>query len=364
MKKLFPIFIMLLMLVSCGKSEHTCDFSDWHALVPSTCAAEGQEYRSCSCGNTESRPLVLLPHDVISVDAKPVSCTEPGYAAFEYCNNCSYTTFGGEISPAHDIATVAAKAPTCTDVGHEAYEYCKRCENYTTYTEISATGHTFSTLECEKCNTILTAVAIPEETATLTEGITASYYVTDGGLSLLDIQGAGDMPDFSASPFSGIAPTHLRIGDGITAIGENTFAGMSSIISVTVGSSVTNIGYGAFVGCYRITEVINKSALPIFYDSINGEIGRYASYITAETETRVKFIGDFVFYIDGKNYTLVSYIGTSEHIILPILDEVDTYVVRNYAFYDLDFLLSVEYGDHVIYVGPYAFDGCDNLAVK
>ena len=126
-------------------------------------------------------------------------------------------------------------------------------------------------------------------------------------------------------------------------------------------STVTEIGDGAFANCYRITEVINKSALPISYDTAHGEIGRYASVITAFAATRVKFIGDFAFYIDENNYTLVSYLGSSEHLTLPTLDGIDTYVVRDYAFFDLDFLLSVEYGEQVIYVGTHAFAGCDNL---
>lgn len=303
----------------------------------------------------------MLPHVLVKFEAKTPTCTEAGFAAFEYCELCSYTTFAGELPPAHDIVTVTEKAPTCTEVGYEAYEYCKSCENYTTYTEIPAAGHTFFDLECENCSAKLTEVAIPDTTAILAEGITASYYITDGGLRLLDIQGSGKIPDFTASPFSDLAPTHLRIGDGITEVGENTFNGLASLVSVTVGASVAKICDGAFAACYRITEVINLSRLAIFYDSTNGEIARYASSISSETHTRVKFIGDFVFYIDGKNYTLVSYVGTSEHVTLPLLDEVDTYVVRNYAFYDLDFLLSVERGDHVIYVGPYAFDSCDNL---
>ncbi len=362
MKKiLIPLLIVLLLLVSCDSGEHVCGFGDWHELEPATCTKEGKEYRSCTCGSTQSRATDMLSHVLVKFEAKPVTCTEPGFAAFEYCELCSYTTFAGELPPAHDIATVSAKSPTCTEAGHEAYEYCKSCENYTTYVEIPATGHTFSALECEKCDASLAVVTIPKETAKLTDSITAAYYATDTGLSLLDISGAGVIPDFTATPFADLSPTHLIIGDGITAIGTNTFAGMSSIVSVTIGSSVTNIGDGAFSECYRITEVINKSSLSISYDALNGGVGMYANFISTSQATRVKFIGDFIFYVDRGNYTLVSYIGTDTHVSLPVIPEVDTYVVRNHAFYDLDFLSSVEYGAHVIHVGPYAFLGCDNL---
>ena len=361
MKKLLPlVIIILLLLISCNE-EHTCELGDWHELEAATCTAEGREYRSCDCGYIEYRTVAMLPHDLISVDAKPVSCTEGGHAAFKYCDNCSYTTFEGELPAAHDIVSAPAKAPTCTDIGYNAYEYCKRCENYNTYTEIPATGHSFDGLECTGCGTALTAVVLPDAISSLADGITASYYVTDGGLALLDITGDGDIPDLVASPFSDLSPTHLRIGDGITGIGKNAFSGLSTLVSITLGSGVSYIGDGAFSDCYRITEVINLSSLSISRDTQHGEIGRYASNISTSVGTRVKFIGDFVFYVYEGNYTLVSYIGTDVQLVLPTLDGVNSYVVRNYAFYDLDFLTSVEIGDQVIHVGEYAFLDCDNL---
>ncbi len=362
MKKLLPLMvILLLLLVSCDDSEHTCDFSEWHILEAPSCTAQGREYRSCKCGKTEIRPADTAPHNIISVEAKPASCTEGGYAAFKYCADCSYTTFAGEISPSHDIATVAAKSPTCTDSGYEAYEYCKSCEDYNTYAEIPARGHTFVSLECSMCTATLTAVTVPELAEDISDGISAAYYIAEGGLSLLDITGSGEIPAFDFSPFSNLSPTHLRIGDDITGIGENAFSGMSTIVSVTVGASVGYISDGAFSDCYRITEVINNSPLSISNDNTNGELGRFAICITTTVGTRVKFIGDFIFYIEGQSYTLVSYIGSDEHLVLPTLSEVSAYAVRNYAFYDLDFLLSAEWGEQVSYVGVYAFLGCDNL---
>lgn len=361
MKKFLPLLIILLLsLVACGDA-HTCDYSEWHTIEAPTCTVEGREYRSCECGNTERRTISPLPHDIISVDAKPVSCTEGGYAAFEYCDNCSYSTFGGELPASHDIVSVEGRPPTCTDLGYDAYEYCKRCENYNTYVEISATGHRFDGTQCTNCSTSISAVTIPAHTSYVTDLIAASYYVADSGLALLEIKGEGAIPDFITSPFSDLSPTHLYIGEGITGIGQNAFSGMSTLVSVTLSASVSFISEGAFSDCYRITEVINLSPLPIAYDIQHGEIGRYASFITTLSGTRVKFIGDFVFYTDGTNYTLVSYIGLSERIELPILDEAGTYVVRNYAFYNLDFLTSVEIGQHVIHVGEYAFLDCDNL---
>lgn len=361
MKKLLPLLIILLLALVACDDGHTCDFGGWHILEAPTCTAEGREYRSCDCGETESRAVAVLPHDLISVEAKPVTCTDSGYAAFEYCEDCSYTTFAGELPATHDIATVAAKAPTCIELGHEAYEYCKRCENYNTYREIPATGHIIQGVECSLCTIEFVEVGLPGDVATLADGVYANYFVAEGSISILTIFGNGAIPDFDTSPFSDLSPTHLHVDDGITGIGKNAFSGMSTLVSVTVGSSVRNIGDGAFADCYRITEVINESPLPISYGDSYGQIARYASYVTTSAGTRVKFIGDFAFYVSGTNYTLVSYIGNAENLTLPTISDAATYVVRNYAFYDLDFLLSVEIGEHVAHVGQYAFEGCDNL---
>ncbi|MBR5826256.1 MAG: hypothetical protein IKY78_04125, partial [Clostridia bacterium] len=54
----------------------------------------------------------------------------------------------------HSLVSVDAQAPTCTEIGWEAYEYCTACD-YTTYEEIPAIGHVFSTSGiCDVCGEV------------------------------------------------------------------------------------------------------------------------------------------------------------------------------------------------------------------
>lgn len=82
----------------CGEATetHTHTFSDWVAV-------EGTNTHSRACadcevpGNTET-----ADHDIVVVDAKDATCTEAGWAAYEYCSKCDYTTKGDEIPAGHN----------------------------------------------------------------------------------------------------------------------------------------------------------------------------------------------------------------------------------------------------------------------
>ena len=166
--------------------------------VEATCIAAGG-YDSvvyCSvCGDQISREPVTIEidpdaHDLIDHEAQAPTCTEIGWAAYQTCSRCDYTTYeeisanghtpaaaveenrveatciaaGGydsvvycsvcgdqisrepvtiEIDPdAHDLVDHEAKEPTCTEIGWEAYQNCSRCD-YTTYVEKAALGHDY-----------------------------------------------------------------------------------------------------------------------------------------------------------------------------------------------------------------------------
>ncbi len=58
------------------------------------------------------------------------------------------------------------------------------------------------------------------------------------------------------------------------------FEGCSSLISVTIGESVTSIGRSAFYGCEKLAEVINRSELPITKGSRDyGYVAYYAKEV-------------------------------------------------------------------------------------
>ena len=85
-------------------------------------------------------------HTLAHVDAKTKTCTEDGWAAYEYCTECTYTT--KVIIPAgHVIANADDKAKTCTDDGWAAYEYCTECSHITKV--VIPAGHVISNADAK-----------------------------------------------------------------------------------------------------------------------------------------------------------------------------------------------------------------------
>ena len=68
-------------------------FGEWSFTRQPTSDEAGEMQRSCTrCGFKETEAVPPHEHTLASGDAKAVSCTAEGWAAYEYCTQCSYTT--------------------------------------------------------------------------------------------------------------------------------------------------------------------------------------------------------------------------------------------------------------------------------
>ena len=100
---------------------------------------------NCSvCGETitAQQTISAKGHTEETVAGKEATCTEVGLTAGVNCSVCGETLTIQEEIPAlgHNTVNHAKVEPTCTENGNKAYETCTRCD-YTTFEEISATGH-------------------------------------------------------------------------------------------------------------------------------------------------------------------------------------------------------------------------------
>ena len=139
-----------------------------------TCNATGlTDGAKCSvCGKTLEEQTVIsaLGHDLIYHLAKDPTCTKPGWAAYESCTRCDYTTYV-EIPAAHtpgEAVRENEKAPTCTATGsYDEVVCCSVCgEELSRKTvTVEAAGHQWGAWETTKAPT---CIAEGEERRTCT----------------------------------------------------------------------------------------------------------------------------------------------------------------------------------------------------
>ncbi len=66
-------------------------------------------------------------HELITVPGKAPTCTTGGWAEYQYCTRCPYSTFKQLPPTGHDWTEYEEVAPTCDAAGVPAYTVCKVC---------------------------------------------------------------------------------------------------------------------------------------------------------------------------------------------------------------------------------------------
>ena len=246
-----------------------------------------EEWNSIAIGayNDTLTNATIHFYTVVNENVVEATCTTAG----SY-DSVTYSFDGTELSRetivvsalGHDTINHEAQAPTCTEVGWEAYETCTRCD-YTTYAEIPATGHTYSS-DCDTicnvcehervssvghtyghtCDTTCNDCGATRTTSTAhsdvnpadnscdkcgTKVYTLSFRLSDDGQSYTIT--------FANSSISGdINIPSTYNGKPVTSIGKEVFINCTSLTSITIPDSVTTIGDYAFYGCTGLTSIV------------------------------------------------------------------------------------------------------------
>ena len=240
----------------------------------------------------------------------------------------------------------------------------------------------------------LFAITANAETSTSgTCGSTLSWSLDGDGL--LTISGTGEMTDYPAhidTPWESQCTSikSIKIGDGVTTIGDRAFFGCTRLTSVTIPNSVTSIGELAFKNCTRLTSIaipdsvktIGHSAfcnctsltgitIPNSITSIGQEAFYGCTSLSGVTMgDGVKEIGSYAFSncTSLTSITIpnsVSYISTSvfsgcASLISVTIGDGVTYI-KEYTFSGCTSLTNVTIGDGVEEIGRYAFKNCTSL---
>ncbi len=189
----------------------------------------------------------------------------------------------------------------------------------------------------------------------LTWGITA-----DG---VLVIGGTGAMTNWSV--FSDVpwypycdSIKSIKIGNGVTTIGDYAFFGCDSLTNVTISDSVTTIGNSVFRECDSLTNVTIPNSVTT--------IGDYV-FFYCDNLTSINVDSDNKYY-SSDSYGVLFDKNKTNLILYPIGNTRTSYTIPNgvttigdHAFYFCNSLISVTIPDSVTKIDEYAFSACDSL---
>ena len=142
---------------------------------------------------------------------------------------------------------------------------------------------------------LLPVTALAAETSgSCGDNVTWSF--SDGTLT---IQGTGDIRDYyllsDSAPWHddfGLLIRNVKIGDGVTSIGDYAFSDLMNLTSVTIPVGVTSIGSSAFRDCQNLTSV----TIPNTVTSIGQSAFQQCFSLTSLTiPNSVTSIGDYAF---------------------------------------------------------------------
>ncbi len=153
---------------------------------------------------------------------------------------------------------------------------------------------------------------------------------------------------FQVVSFSGFrncsSLTSVTIPNSVTEIGHSAFYDCSSLTSITIPDSVTEIGYAAFFGCSSLTSIIIPDSVTEIEAAAFEDCSSLTSITISNSATEIR---NRAFY------------GCSSLTSITIPNSVTE--IEDSAFYDCSSLTSITIPDSVTEIESVAFHGCSSL---
>ena len=345
---------------------HLHSFSEWIITKNATCTVNGEEERSCSCGEKETKSIVATGHTEVIDAAIVATCTTDGKTEGKHCSVCNETILSQNTIPASHtngewIIDINA---TCTKDGSK-HQVCSVCSATIKTEIIKSKGHTASEWlvdtaatclatgskhkECTVCHVVLengtiekidhtTVIDAAVEATCTTAGLTEGLHCSVCNTVLISQQTVNPYHKFDEE-YEFNSKYHWR-----------TCTVCSSIDDQISHNSHSN-------GNCDMCGIPVLSTDGVLYDVSSD--GKYAEVIGyTGTATKVKIANEYQglpvqaiykeAFKDNKNITI---------IVIP--DSV--LYVRNSAFYNCTALSNIIIGDNVAFIEDMAFYNCRSL---
>ncbi|MBQ8772304.1 MAG: leucine-rich repeat protein, partial [Clostridia bacterium] len=139
--------LLVVVAFTCllGACSHTHEFGDWVVTKQATCTEDGQQTRTCKCGEMETQPISALGHDEETHQAQVATCQGVGWQSYVTCKRegCDYSTYSEIAATGHtDGEWITDVEPTCTTEGSK-HQVCATCGETLKTEKIPVVAHSF-----------------------------------------------------------------------------------------------------------------------------------------------------------------------------------------------------------------------------
>ena len=293
----------------------------------------------------------------------PDSVTEIGNSAFRNCTSLTSITIPNSVTSIGEYAfsgctslTSVSIPDSVTEIGNSAFRNCTSLTSVTIPNSVTSIGE-YAFYGC----TSLTSVSIPDS---VTEIGNSAFRNCTSLTSVTIPNSVTSIGEYAFYGCTGELIVNCNIcgyENGGSVSGTNILNGYSPFYNskfekITIGNSVTSIGYRAFYNCKSLTSVTIHNSAP--------SISSNAFYGCTLLSDVYVHITDLVTYTTGNT---VSRIGDNTHLLVNGVEITELLIpygiasIGNSAFRKCTSLTSVSIPDSVTSIGSSAFSNCTSL---